>query len=125
MTSAPVSVSPFPRTVCRRGRRSKDKHGETRHRFRDDGGCLHVLGDHGQGSRLDRSTPGREDRGMTLTLDYIRIVIIANGVDPVMFLAFHHQVLQDPIKERIENEMAIKRRREQLIEEAKQKGMLP
>lgn len=60
MTTAPVSVSPFPRTVCRRGRRSKDKHGETRHRFRDDGGCLHVLGDHGQGSRLDRSTPGRE-----------------------------------------------------------------
>lgn len=32
---------------------------------------------------------------------------------------------QDAKKERIENEMAIKRRREQLIEEAKQKGMLP
>ncbi len=32
---------------------------------------------------------------------------------------------QDEKRERIENDMAIKRRREELIEEAKQKGMIP
>ncbi|WJZ80683.1 hypothetical protein VitviT2T_000583 [Vitis vinifera] len=88
MTSAPVSVSPFPRTVCRRGREVRTSMVRLVTAF-----------------------------GMTVaafmfweTMDKVHVWIALR---------------QDAKKERIENEMAIKRRREQLIEEAKQKGMLP
>ena len=54
--------SRLSRTISekKKKKKKKEKDGESRYFFCDVGGCLPVLGDHGQGSRLDRSPPRRE-----------------------------------------------------------------
>ena len=57
-----------------------------------------------------------------LCLCLFLVIVLKCLLQPGWFKIVMWYLLQ---RERIENDMAIKRRREELIEEAKQKGMIP
>ena len=57
-----------------------------------------------------------------LCLCLFLVIVLKCLLQPGWFKILMWYLLQ---RERIENDMAIKRRREELIEEAKQKGMIP